>query len=135
MKLGLNADGSVQVPPVQSFAPAGWYENSPTPGQLGPSVMLGHVDAYNGRAVFYRLGEMKSGDQVSVTRSDNTVAVFTVDTVASYPKSNFPQLQVYGNTNRAELRLITCGGTFDKSSGHYLNNIVVYAHLTSERPA
>lgn len=135
IRLGLNPDGTVQVPPMILHSPAGWYDNSPTPGQLGPSVILGHVDTYSQRSVFYRLGDMRPGDQVSVTRADHTVAVFTVTAVGSYPKADFPQLQVYGNTNSAQLRLITCGGSYDAATGHYLNNIVVYATLTGSHPA
>ena len=88
-----------------------------------------------GPAVFFRLGALQAGDQVSVARSDGTVADFAVDRVASYPKDAFPTLEVYGNTDRAELRLITCGGEFDPSSRNYLDNIVVYASLTGSHPA
>lgn len=128
--LGLNDDGTVEVPPLVKDSKAGWYRDSPTPGELGPSVILGHVDsAEYGPAVFFRLGDLRPGDQVSVARADGTVAVFTVERVASYPKASFPTLEVYGNTDRAELRLITCGGQFDPKSRNYLNNIVVYASL------
>jgi hypothetical protein len=134
--LGLNTDGTVAVPPLAADSTAGWYHDSPTPGELGPSLILGHVDsAEYGPAVFFRLGDVRPGDQVSVTRTDGTVAVFAVDRVASYPKDSFPTLEVYGNTDRAELRLITCGGEFDPSSRNYLNNIVVYASLTGSHPA
>jgi hypothetical protein len=133
--LGLNPDGSVEVPPLAKDSTAGWYGDSPTPGELGPSLILGHVDsAEYGPAVFFRLGDLRAGDQVSVTRADGTIAVFTVDRVASYPKNSFPTLEVYGNTDRAELRLITCGGDFDASSRNYLDNIVVFASLTGSRP-
>ncbi|MBT2504174.1 class F sortase [Curtobacterium sp. ISL-83] len=135
IRLGLNTDGTVQVPPLIRNSPAGWYEGSPTPGQQGPAVILGHVDTYSERSVFYRLGDMRPGDQISVTRADNTVAVFTVTQVGDYPKANFPQLQVYGNTRSAQLRLITCGGDYDAQTGHFLNNIVIYATLTSSHPA
>ncbi|MEO6827402.1 MAG: class F sortase [Microbacteriaceae bacterium] len=136
MDLGLNADGTVQVPPLDKSAPAGWYQNSPTPGQLGPSIILGHVDSVaEGPSVFFRLGDIRAGDQVSVTRTDNTVAVFAVEKVERYPKDNFPQLAVYGNTDHAALRLITCGGVFNSDTGHYVDNIVVYASLVSSHPA
>ncbi|UUT35585.1 class F sortase [Microbacterium elymi] len=135
MTLGQNQDGSVQVPPLGTSQPAGWYKGSPTPGELGPAVILGHVDAPSGRSVFYRLGDIRRGDHISVTRADGTVAVFTAQRVSEYPKDAFPTLQVYGNTDRAELRLITCGGDFNHSIGHYVDNIVVYARLTSSHIA
>lgn len=135
MTLGLNDDGTVQVPPLGADEPAGWYTGSPTPGALGPAVILGHVDSYDGRSVFYRLGDTRPGDQISVARSDGTVAVFTVEKVGEYPKDDFPTLAVYGNTDRAELRLLTCGGVYNKAIGHYNNNIVVYAYLSSSHPA
>jgi sortase (surface protein transpeptidase) len=135
IQLDQNADGTVQVPPLTSDSPAGWYDKSPTPGQVGPAVILGHVDTPAGRSVFYSLGLLRQGDQVSVTRADGTVAVFTVDRVAEYPKNAFPQLTVYGNTDNAQLRLITCGGAYDESIGHYVDNIVVFASLTSSHPA
>jgi sortase (surface protein transpeptidase) len=93
------------------------------------------VDTKVGPSVFYKLGNIRPGDQVSVTRSDNTVAVFTVDSITQYPKADFPTLKVYGNTDRAELRLITCGGVFNSAIGHYDKNTVVYASLTSSHPA
>jgi sortase (surface protein transpeptidase) len=93
--------------------------------------MLGHVDsAEYGPGVFFKLGALKPGDTVSVLRADSTTATFRVTRVASFPKDQFPTLEVYGNTDDAELRLITCGGAFDSSARSYENNIVVYAALT-----
>jgi hypothetical protein len=136
VRLGLRKDGSIQVPSVGRNSPAGWFENSPTPGQLGASVILGHVDtAISGPAIFYRLGVLRPGDAVRVTRADNTVAVFLVDSVEKYAKATFPTLKVFGDTNHAGLRLITCGGTFNRSKGGYQANIVVYAHLVSSHLA
>jgi hypothetical protein len=135
VQLGQNPDGTVQVPPLGTDSPAGWYQKSPTPGELGPSVILGHVDAVAGPSVFYNLGKVRAGDQISVTRANNSVAVFTVDRVAEYPKAAFPQFAVYGNTDNAQLRLITCGGAFNHATGHYVNNIVVFASLTSSHSA
>lgn len=136
LQLGLMPDNTVEVPPLAEDSKAGWYRDSPTPGELGPAVILGHVDsAKYGPAVFFKLGALRPGDQVTVTRSDNTTAVFSVDRVVSYPKVSFPTLEVYGNTDNAALRLITCGGQFDPSSRNYLNNIVVYASLVSVQPA
>jgi Sortase domain len=132
MQLGLNADHTVQVPPLGAHSQAGWYRNSPAPGQLGPAVILGHVDsAKYGAAVFFKLGALRPGDTVIVTRSDHVGAVFRVDRVVSFPKDQFPTLQVYGNTRNAALRLITCGGKFDSATRNYENNIVVFASLVS----
>lgn len=130
IQLGLDQDGSVQVPPLSKDSPAGWYRNSPTPGQIGPSIILGHIDsAAYGPAVFFKLGALQPGDEVRVARTDGSVARFRIDRVAEYPKSHFPTFTVYGNTDRAGLRLITCGGSFDASTRNYQDNIVVYAHL------
>jgi len=136
LQLGLNPDQTVQVPPLEKDSRAGWYKYSPTPGQLGPSVILGHVDsAKYGPGIFFKLGALRPGDTLSVIRSDRTAAVFRVDRVASYPKDSFPTLEVYGNTDSAQLRLITCGGKFDLSSHNYESNIVAFATLVSSHPA
>lgn len=130
--LGLNPDRTVQVPPLSKDSYAGWYENSPAPGQLGPAIILGHIDsAKYGPGVFYRLGALKQRDTISVTRADHTVAVFQVERVVEYPKDHFPTIQVYGNTDNAALRLITCGGKFNLSAHSYEDNIVAYASLVS----
>jgi sortase (surface protein transpeptidase) len=131
VQLGQNSDGTVEVPPLAKDSKAGWYRYSPTPGELGPSVLLGHVDsAEYGAGVFFKLGALRPGDTIQVFRADHTVAAFRVTRVASYPKNDFPTLDVYGNTDDAELRLITCGGAFDSSARSYLDNIVAYAVLT-----
>ena len=136
LQLGLNPDHSVQVPPLSRHSEAGWYKYSPTPGQLGPAVILGHVDsAEYGPAVFFRLGALRPGNTLSITRADHTAAVFRIDRVVSYPKDHFPTLQVYGNTGNAALRLITCGGKFDFTTRNYESNIVAYASLVSSHPA
>jgi len=136
LQLGLNPDHTVQVPPLSRNSQAGWYRYSPTPGQLGPSVILGHVDsAEYGPGIFFRLGALRPGNLVEVTRSDRTVGVFRIERVVSYPKDHFPTLEVYGNTDHAGLRLITCGGKFDFSTRNYQSNIVAYASLISSHPA
>lgn len=137
LRKGQTADGSIEVPqPGPDYDKAAWYKNSPTPGELGPSVLLGHIDsAKNGPSVFFRLGALEDGDTVSVTRKDGTVAVFTVDRVKKYAKSQFPTLDVYGNTDNAQLRLITCGGDFDDKKESYTDNTVVYAHLSGSHSA
>lgn len=128
--VGLNPDGSLEVPqPGPEYDKAAWYRGSPTPGQSGPAVIEGHVDsAKNGPSVFYDLGSVATGDTVEITRQDGSVVTFVVDAVKTFPKDDFPTLTVYGNTDRPELRLITCGGEFDSTRGHYLNNTVVFAH-------
>jgi sortase (surface protein transpeptidase) len=124
--LGLQSNGSLQVP--STTAVAGWYTESPRPG-VGSAVIAGHVDSYQGPGVFYWLRNLKSGERVYVTRADGSVAVFSVTSVQAYPKAAFPTSIVYGATPDAELRLITCGGTFDSTTGHYLSNIIAYATL------
>ncbi len=132
--LGLNADGSLQVP--GNFSQAGWYRASPTPGALGPAVVVGHVDSTaSGPAVFYRLAELRPGNGIRIQRADGSTAVFTVTGVREYPKDHFPTGLVYANTSAAALRLITCGGGFDAASGHYRDNTVVFATLTGSQPA
>jgi sortase (surface protein transpeptidase) len=135
LQLGLNPDQTLQVPPLTKDSRAGWYKYSPTPGQLGPSVLLGHVDSDHGPGIFFKLGALRPGAIVNLTRADDTTAVFRVDRVASYRKDKFPTLEVYGNTNSAQLRLITCGGEFDSGSHHYDSNIVAFATLVSSHPA
>jgi Sortase domain len=137
LKLGKDAKGGIEVPPVdEPTSHAGWYTNSPTPGELGPSVLLGHVDSHKyGPGVFFKLGALRPGQTIDVTRADHTVAVFKIDGVVSYSKTKFPTKAVYGNIDHAGLRLITCGGTFNPSAGHYENNIVAYASLVSSHPA
>jgi sortase (surface protein transpeptidase) len=126
--LGLAKDGSLEVP--QDPSAPGWFTPGPSPGQFGPAVIAGHVDSDEGPAVFYRLGELRPGDKVKVRRRDGSTAVFVIDRVHSYQKDQFPTRAVYGNTtNRAELRLITCGGEYDDKLG-YLGNTVAFAHLT-----
>ncbi|BAL88863.1 putative sortase family protein [Actinoplanes missouriensis 431] len=129
-RLGLRRDGTLEVPPLTADAPAGWYRHSPTPGEPGAAVIIGHVDsAREGPAVFFRLREVRLGDPITVRRKNGTVATFEVYRVATYPKHAFPTDEVYGATDRPELRLITCGGSFDRSRGSYRDNVVVYASL------
>jgi hypothetical protein len=136
LHLGLNADGTIQVPSlVTSASEAAWYKYSATPGQIGASVIEGHVDSYHGPAVFYRLGALRPGDTIDVTLADGITAIFRVTGVREYVKSNFPAKAIYGTTNYAALRLITCGGVFDYATGHYLSSTVVFASLTSSRSA
>ncbi len=130
LDLGLNPDGTIQVPSGTSYDKAGWYENSLPPGSLGPAVILGHVDSgASGPSVFFKLGDLRPGNRVMVTRRDGRVAVFQVTGVRRFPKDSFPTQLVYGNTNFAALRLITCGGSFNWSTGHYVDNVIAFASL------
>jgi sortase (surface protein transpeptidase) len=123
--LGLEPNGTLEVPTTTTVV--GWYTGSPRPGAIGSAIIVGHIDNYKGPGVFWRLNTLQRGDRVYVRRADGTLAVFRVTFVQSYLKNHFPSESVYGPTPDAELRLITCGGTFDSTTGHYLSNIVVYA--------
>ena len=133
--LGQADDGTLETPaPGPHYNEAAWYKYSPTPGSLGPAVLLGHVDsAAEGPSVFFRLGELRPGNRVSVTRADGSVARFIVDEVHRYAKDDFPTKRVYGDIDNAGLRILTCGGEFDEALGHYEDNIVVYATLADSR--
>jgi hypothetical protein len=136
LRLGLNPDGTVMVPSLQTSAGlAAWYKYSATPGQIGASVIEGHVDSVQGPAVFFRLGALRPGNTIEVTLADGVTAVFRVTGVREYEKSRFPARTIYGATDFAALRLITCGGAFDYTTGHYLSSTVVFASLASSRPA
>jgi LPXTG-site transpeptidase (sortase) family protein len=122
--LHLDAAGALQAP--TDFGKAGWYADGTIPGETGPAVIAGHVDSKFGRAVFYRLKELRPGDVIEV-QSAATWLVFRVTEVDRYAKDQFPTAAVYGPTPDAQLRLITCGGTFDRSVKSYVDNLVVYA--------
>lgn len=127
LALGLRENGSLEVPPDGPGAPASWYNQSPTPGEQGPAVLLGHVNATDGGpGVFANLRTLKAGDIIDITREDGTTASFAVERGEQYPKDNFPTLTVYGNTAGSELRLITCDG-YDPDTGLFDDNYVVYA--------
>lgn len=125
IKLGKNPDGTLATP--ERYDIAGWYEFAPTPGEIGPAVIVGHVDNYLGPAVFFRLKDLQVGQSVFVTRQDNKTVEFRVDSVELFDQQNFPTAAVYGNIDYAGLRLITCGGSFNPLTGHYSHNTVVYA--------
>ncbi|WP_349880634.1 class F sortase [Micromonospora sp. HUAS YX12] len=132
MSLGTNPDGTVQVPPLDQAMTAGWYSPGASPGEAGNAVIVGHVDsAQLGPAVFFNLGALVPGDTIVVARQDGSAATFTVREIGSYPKTAFPAAQVYGPSDVPALRVVTCGGVFDRTAGSYLNNIVVYAAMTS----
>ncbi|MDX3752354.1 class F sortase [Streptomyces sp. AK08-02] len=132
MGLGLTATGSLDVPPAERENLAGWYEDGTVPGGTGTAIVAGHVDNADGPSVFYRLGALEKGGGIEVERLDGSTARFTVDAVEVYDTENFPDEKVYGAAKRAELRVITCGGRYSRSTG-YQGNVVVFAHLTGSR--
>jgi sortase (surface protein transpeptidase) len=127
LPLGLAPDQTVTVP--DSYDQVGWYEGGATPGEVGPAVILGHVDSLDGPAIFYPLGQLSKGDEVLVTRDDGTTATFVVTKLQRYPQSDFPTMDVYGPTTKPALRLVTCTGNFNKGEQRYSHNLVVYAEL------
>ena len=133
MDLGLNPDGTVEVPSIDDpNSEAGWYTGSPTPGEQGPSIILGHIDSRKyGPGVFYNLDKLTAGDMVEVTRDDGSVATFKIDKVESYLKAEFPTDEIYGNISNAGIRLITCGGAFNSDEGSYESNIIAFGSLVS----
>jgi sortase (surface protein transpeptidase) len=136
ISVDLNADGSIGTPSLANAKVAGWYDRGPAPGQPGAAVLDAHVDSSrmsDYRGAFFYLGLAKPGMSINVTRADHSVAVFTIDEVQVAQKSDFPTVQVYAPTPYPSLRLITCGGDYDKKSHEYLGNTIVYAHLTGEK--
>src|SRR5664280_180927 len=131
--LGLNADGTVQVPTTAEQA--GWFRLGPTPGRIGSAVILGHVDSFRGPGVFFQVRSLEPGDQVDVLLANGVVAHFTVTALSTYPKQSFPAQEVYGSHGASQLQLVTCGGTFDSGTGSYLSNVVAYSTLTGTAPA
>jgi hypothetical protein len=131
MQVGLAANGAVATPPLDRPNLAGWYSGGPAPGEMGPAVVVGHVDGPHGASVFYRLGSVKPGSQVRIDLADHRTALFTVYSVEYYPKGSFPGNKVYGDYSRPGLRLITCGGPYLGGSVGYADNIVVYAALAT----
>ncbi|GAA3378081.1 hypothetical protein GCM10020367_56200 [Streptomyces sannanensis] len=128
--VGLDASGRLGTPPVDNPNLVGWYRDGPTPGTVGTAVVAGHRDTRSGPAVFLNLAALKQGDVIDVARADGRTAVYTVDSVRTYAKSEFPDMEVYGQTGRAELRLLTCGGSYNRTGG-YASNVVVFAHFTA----
>ncbi|PRY15974.1 class F sortase [Kineococcus rhizosphaerae] len=125
IRLGTNPDGSLEVP--ADYQQVGWFTGSAAPGDTGPSVIAGHVDSKDGPAPFFRLRDLSVGARVVVTAADGADRSFTVDGVQQYPKDAFPTGAVYGPAPGPVLRLITCGGSFDRATGHYRDNVVVFA--------
>ncbi|GAB3535530.1 class F sortase [Arthrobacter tecti] len=129
LSLGIRENGSLEVPPDGPGAPASWYNQSPTPGERGPSVLLGHVNATDGGpGVFADLRSLKPGDRIDVLRADGSTATFEVTRGEQYPKNDFPTATVYGYTPESEIRLITCDG-YDPATGLFDDNYVIFATL------
>ncbi|MFD5817828.1 class F sortase [Streptomyces sp. NPDC127038] len=135
--IGLRLDRGhrLAAPPVDDPKPVGWYTDGPTPGERGTALVVGHRDTRTGPAVFAPLERIRPGARVEARREDGRTAVYTVYAVRTYAKAHFPDQEVYGNRGRAELRLITCGGAYDRGTG-YAANLIAFARLTEvrERP-
>ncbi|KAB2347076.1 class F sortase, partial [Actinomadura montaniterrae] len=131
-EIGLLPGGRIQEPPLSRPNLAGWYKEGPTPGEVGPAVILGHVDANGKAAVFFRLKELKPGDRIQIGRKDGTTATFTVNRTQRVDKDAFPHQKVFGESlDHPALRLVTCGGAFDPKAGHYTENLIVYSTMTA----
>jgi hypothetical protein len=131
--LGLGGDDIVNVPSLRTPMLTSWFDGGVTPGQVGPAVLFGHVDsAVTGPAVFYRLGDLRPGNLIYVTREDRRTAVFQVDAVDLYAEDSFPDTSIYGSTAEPVLRLITCGGDFDTQTHLYLDRTVAYARYLGQ---
>ncbi|KAB2352645.1 class F sortase [Actinomadura rudentiformis] len=133
MRLDKKDDGTVEVPPFEHSGHAGWYQRGPAPGSRGSAVVLGHYDDLDGAAVFYELHRLRPGARIRVLRRDGTKALFRVDAVEQIRKWDFPRDRVYGDVRYAGLRLVTCGGSYDKHERSYRDNVIVYAHLAGGR--
>ncbi|WP_327436372.1 class F sortase [Streptomyces sp. NBC_01201] len=129
--LTIGPSGQLNAPPANDANLAGWFKNGATPGERGTSVVAGHVDTNTGPAVFLLLSTLKKGNMVDITREDGVVATFEVDSVETFSKADFPDDRVYADKGTAQLRLITCGGVYDKKKKDYEDNVVVFAHLAS----
>ncbi|WP_371536437.1 class F sortase [Streptomyces sp. NBC_01023] len=133
--LDLGTAGRLNPPPADNTNMVGWYRGGATPGERGAAIVAGHVDTKTGPAVFLLLRTLKRGNEVNITRKDGTVATFKVDSVETFSKADFPDKRVYGDTPDAQLRLITCGGEYDRAAQDYVDNVVVFAHLASSKGA
>ncbi|MFG1672110.1 class F sortase, partial [Streptomyces sp. Y7] len=132
MDLRLDSERRLPAPPEEEPNLVGWYADGPSPGEQGTAIAVGHLDTDTGPAVFGGLGELKRGKRIEVRRADGRTAVYSVDAIKTYQKDKFPNREVYGPRSRPELRLITCGGNYNRRTG-YTGNVVVYAHLTATR--
>jgi hypothetical protein len=131
--LGLDGKGAPELPPFSQPRTAGWLRDSVTPGEAGTAVLVGHVDTHTGPAVLWNLSAVRPGARVEVSRLDGTTALFTVDELRTFPRTRFPSARVYGAGPDAQLRIITCGGAFDRAHQEYTGNVVLFAHLSGVR--
>ncbi|MGW0668623.1 class F sortase [Streptomyces sp. NPDC002746] len=131
--LSIGSSGQLDAPPPNDKNLAGWFKDGVTPGERGAAIVAGHVDTTTGPAIFLQLRFLQPGATVDITRTDGTVATFKVDTVETFSKAKFPDKRVYADTPDAQLRLITCGGNYDKTVRDYEDNVVVFAHLDSSK--
>ncbi|WNI29458.1 class F sortase [Streptomyces sp. ITFR-6] len=131
--LSIGSSGRLDAPPPNDKNLAGWFKDGVTPGERGAAIVAGHVDTTTGPAVFLQLRFLQPGSTVDITRTDGTVATFKVDTVETFSKAKFPDKRVYADTPDAQLRLITCGGNYNRTVKDYEDNVVVFAHLDSSR--
>ena len=129
MTVGLAGDGTIGTPPLDNSNLAAWYSGGPAPGEMGPAIIVGHVDGPHGESVFYELGKLKPGETVTMSLADHKTAEFSIYSVEYYPKGEFPGDRVYGDYSRPGLRIITCGGAFLGGATGYADNVVVYASL------
>ncbi|MFF8941697.1 class F sortase [Streptomyces sp. NPDC014864] len=134
-KLNIGASGQLQAPPPNNTNLVGWFEGGVSPGERGAAIVVGHLDTKIGRAVFADLDTLQHGSLVKITRADGVTARFKVDSVQSFSKAAFPDDKVYADTPTPELRLITCGGVYNRTARDYMDNVVVFAHLDSAGPA
>ncbi|MFC9625098.1 class F sortase [Streptomyces sp. NPDC056930] len=131
--LSIGADGRLNPPPPNDSNLVGWFKGGVTPGERGAAIVAGHVDTTTGPAVFLQLQFLKPGSTVDITRADGSVATFKVDSVETFSKAKFPDKRVYSDTSSAQLRLITCGGPYNRKAKHYEDNVVAFAHLESSK--
>ena len=133
--LAIGSSGQLDPPPADNANLVGWFAAGPSPGEIGTSIIGGHFDTKTSPAVFVELSELKRGSRFSIRRADGTIAEFVVDSVESFRKDNFPNKRVYADTATAQVRLITCGGAYDRAAKDYTENVVVFAHLDSATPS
>ncbi|RSM59729.1 class F sortase [Kibdelosporangium aridum] len=131
VEAGLDKNKSIEVPPVEQPMQAAWYKYSQVPGDAGPAILLGHVDGNKKPGIFYKLHELKTGDEIFVKREDGKELRFVTTRTEQVPKEKLPEDAIYGTTQESELRLITCGGVFDKAAHSYKDNVIVYAKLAA----
>jgi sortase (surface protein transpeptidase) len=134
-EVGMADDGSIAVPPLSRHDEVGWYDRSPTPGEFGPAILVGHTDTLDGESVFHALPRLRPGARVEITRRDRSIAIFEVNSVERFGKSKLPADRVYGDYHRPGLRLITCGGRWIGGSTGYQDNIVAFASLVETKNA